>query len=61
MGRRSNEALCVNCPLFRVLMLVVLMLDREVVVALLRMDERSEVDAEVDAGDVREEGSLVRD
>jgi len=41
-------------------MLVVLMLVREAVVALLRMDERSEVDAEVDAGDVRE-GSLVRD
>lgn len=65
MGRRSNEALCVSCPLFRVLMLVVLMLVvlilvREVVVALLRMDERSEVDAEVDAGDVRE-GGLVRD
>lgn len=60
MGRRSNEALCVNCPLFRVLMLVVLMLVREAVVALLRMDERSDVDAEVDAGDVRE-GSLVRD
>lgn len=61
MGRRSNEALCVNCPLFRVLMLLVLVLVREVVVALLRMDERSETDAEVDAGDVREEGSLVRD
>lgn len=61
MGRRSGEALCVNCPLFRVLMLVVLVLVMEVVVALLRMDERSEVDAEVDAGDVREEGSLVRD
>lgn len=61
MGRRSSEALCVNCPLFRVLMLVVLVLVREVVVALLRMDERSEVDAEVDTGDVREEGSLVRD
>lgn len=61
MGRRSNEALCVDCPLFRVLMLVVLMLVRELVVALLRMDERSEIDAEVDAGDVREEGSLVRD
>lgn len=61
MGRRSNEALCVNCPLFRVLLLVVLILVREVVVALLRMDERSEIDAEVDAGDVREEGSLVRD
>jgi hypothetical protein len=42
-------------------MLVVLMLVRELVVALLRMDERSEIDAEVDAGDVREEGSLVRD
>jgi len=37
------------------------MLVREVVVASLRMDERSEVDAEVDAGDVREEGSFVRD
>lgn len=61
MGRRSNEALCVDCPLCRVLMLVVLMLVRELVVALLRMDERSEIDAEVDAGDVREEGSLVRD
>lgn len=61
MGRRSNEALCVDCPLFRVLMLVVLKLVRELVVALLRMDERSEIDAEVDAGDVREEGSLVRD
>lgn len=61
MGRRSNEALCVDCPLFRVLMLVVLILVREVVVALLRMDERSEIDAEADAGDVREEGSLVRD
>jgi hypothetical protein len=61
VGRRSNEALCVDCPLFRVLMLVVLMLVRELVVALLRMDERSEIDAEVDAGDVREEGSLVRD
>lgn len=55
MGRKSNEALCVNWTLFRVLMLV-----REVVVALLRMDERSEVDAEVDAGEVWE-GSLVRD
>jgi hypothetical protein len=42
-------------------MLLVLILVREVVVALLRMDERSEMDAEVDAGDVREEGSLVRD
>jgi len=37
------------------------MLVREVVVALLRMDERSEVEAEVEASDVREEGSLVRD
>jgi hypothetical protein len=44
-----------------VLILVVLILVREVVVALLRMDERSEMDAEVDAGDVWEEGSLARD
>lgn len=56
MGRRSNDALCVSCPLLRVLILV-----REVEVALLRIDERSEVDAEVEAGDVREEGSLARD
>jgi hypothetical protein len=58
VGRRSNDALCPSCPLFRVLVLV-----REVVVASLRlrMDERSEVDAEVEASDVREEGSLARD
>lgn len=57
VGRRREEDFTVlpNCALFRVLILV-----RDVVVALLRIEDRSDVDAEVETTDAREEEGRER-
>jgi hypothetical protein len=57
VGRRRGDdfTLPPNCVLFRVLILV-----RDVVVALLRIEDRSDVDAEVETTDTREEEGRER-